>query len=869
MANLLEEANDLSGTGWFPNANAVVTANYANDPDAAMVACRLQASSAGGTGNVQSSNTITLASSSPYSAHGFFKADQTDVVRIQIGAVSSLDISVTANLTSGTITGTGTNTSSSGITAYADDWYWVWMTFTSDAVDNTGSFIVRAGSSTVTLDGTTSILSVGVWLEEGSIPTPAYSEDEPLTSHYLVRALFDVDYFSYGTTYYFNPDRSGTSNGTGVSDANAFYTVGQINNKVFAQGDKLLFRAGTTYTATSLFRNTTLQGNGSDEPFYIGAYHMVEGVETPGLGGEARPNFDGMDYDEFDAFGGMSQATCLAMAPPPPSIDNLGVEVEDGAQAGLWHLQGFTLHLRIGDIALRASGGKGLALANGTYKQTGGLLVQNMYIEGTMKQAIHLAGVYDAIVEDCFCTLSDLETIYGGDPGNHQAHVGTKGTQGSGFDIDQRNFWFRNCLWDSVSGDGFITNSGARNVHFVDNVLIDSGGTSALYWDRTYDSCWLYNIFIRTSRNPFHAWSGATTDGRGGVGFRIQNEKATGSFPWDEYNTEADFLEYQAQRGIAGFNIVIGAKDNFALLSQASTADESQPLQLGVPHSAGVYILHNMSLDPADTHFNIDSAAPTSRYALREDIPPRVEGNIFWNGTTQSGDNTLATRNDAEFATLFKNNYRSSDIPELSELNLNEVTTGLEMPLDDYWDLSSYMTTDANGWMNYTNVRAFLTTIGIDPDDLSSKSLTLFKPTTPVSSGLPSSGITLPEGCTWPDDITDIEGNALPTTLYMGPFQTLADSTVTVTMTTPDLTLTPSDMELTVSGNVTITMTTPDLTLTPANMTLQLNTLVTMTTPFLSLEGLTFDVVEEQVAPPQFVRMVFTMDMPTMTFREL
>lgn len=587
--------------------------------------------------------------------------------------------------------------------------------------------------------------------------------------------------FTYGTTYYFNPNSTGGT-GTGLSDANAFYTAQQINAKNFTPGDKLLFRAGTDYVTDRIITNNTMQGDGVDEFFYLGAYHMVGATETPGLGGEARPIIRGIEAAALNYPGPMTQADFAGMIPLPAISGGI---MQDGSQSGVFNMHGYSpLHLRFGDIAIIGSGGRGIRWSNGAGLQTGGLLVQNIYIEGTMKQNLHCGGVRDVIIEDSWFTKADMEQLYGAAPGNNQAHIGTKAREdttptpgGVNTYDDPTNFTMRrNVLWDSVSSDGIITNSGEREIYILDNVLIDTGHVFSIYVDRTYNCTVTGNIVIRTAREVWHDWDGTPIDNRGGVGIGIQNEKSPGSFPWDELNTEQDFLNYASQRVVIAFNIVAGYQDNYGLISQASTAADAQPAHLGAPHGAGCYFYNNMSLDPTGVHFDNPSAAPVENYVLRDDIPQRMWANLFWNGSEKSGENDLADRNDSQFDLVWTNNYKSSDIPTMSNFDRNQVTTGVEMPLASYFDMSPLMTVDADDWMNYTNVRAFLTTIGVNPDNLSDRDLAIFRPTANVLSGITADSLTLPPGNTYPDQFRDIEGIGLPTSLYFGPFQTVGAS---------------------------------------------------------------------------------------------
>lgn len=184
MANLLETDN-ISGSGWAVNTNALVTANYANAPDGTLTATRLIDDVGGGSGNVQTSNTVTgLALSSLHICHGFFKSDQLTSVRLQVGALSALDLYHTISTVDGSTIASGADNIAEGSEEYQDNWWFNWFTFNTDGVDANGSVIVRVTNTTVDLDGTSSILVAGVQLEAGGTATPSYELDfgeDPVT----------------------------------------------------------------------------------------------------------------------------------------------------------------------------------------------------------------------------------------------------------------------------------------------------------------------------------------------------------------------------------------------------------------------------------------------------------------------------------------------------------------------------------------------------------------------------------------------------------------------------------------------------------------------------------------------------------------
>lgn len=584
-----------------------------------------------------------------------------------------------------------------------------------------------------------------------------------------IETHFNVDFFASGTTYYFNSTATGTD--TGLSDANAFNTCGQVDAKSFTEGDQMLFMEDQETTCDQKIKNDTMIGDGAGNPFYIGVYH-IDGSETPGFSGGpytvtpgGRACLDGMDYGDFDYFGAMSQGDLQAMIPPVN-----GNPMTSGTLEGVFNwYQGadYDLDLYIEDICVRASGGRAFR-----FTQTGGtqaewLYIKNIYIEGTMTQGLHMAGVYNWIMEDSFITMTDAEQEYQLSDTNTQACIGFKGTPGDP-DRPVGGVFRTNAIWDSYCSDGIITNSGSRKILIEDNFLVEAGHVAAIYVDRTHDSTVRRNIVLHTARTAFEMPTGALDF----AGILTENEESCGSFDWcNTYDQPEDFAEYATQQTVIEYNIVAGHRYNYGIKSQAS--GKGGNVHTGEAHSAGVYFYNNLSLDAQDRHFTINNPAPQSNYLLRTDVPLRVEGNAFVNIGTFT--NVAVERNDSQFETVFDRTYWSSDLSPQSAYDQNMVDTGMEFPLADYSDLSGYMTTDGDDHMDYDNFRLFLAEMGLDPDDLSSKTLTKFQPTANVLSGLTRSALTYPpSNFSGEQQNLDIEGSAVPASPLFGPFADVA-----------------------------------------------------------------------------------------------
>ena len=603
--------------------------------------------------------------------------------------------------------------------------------------------------------------------ENGALTTPTDFVDWVAE----IETHFDTDH-TLGTTYYFNSDATGNDSGT--SNANAFTTCGQVDAKNFTAGDNLLFMEDQATTCDQKIKNDTMVGDNAGNHFHMGAYHMSGGVETPGKSGgpysntpDGRPCLDGGDFADYDYFGGMTNAQVQALIPPVTG-NPMVVGVLEGV-LNWYQASNYDLDLHIDGLCVRASGGRHIRFTQTGSAVANYLLLEDSYFQGAMTQSVHLSGVRFAVVKNNWLTQSDAERTYGTTPGNTQACMAFKGTTGDP-DTSVYVAFKNNVIWDSLCSEGVQSNSGGRSVLIENNVIIDAGHVAGIYLDRTNDMTVRRNFIVHTARTAFEI--PGTLDWGGIV---VQNEQSCGSFDWcSAYSDPADFAAYATQNAVISDNLVVGWRYGMTFQSQASGTDPNT--HLGEAHGACVYYYNNMVLDPDDRFFSINNAAPTSNYVLRTDCPPRVWGNAFMN-FGEVGNNVLVERNDTQFATVFDYNYMTSDITVASSYDQNITTTGITMPLADYSDLSSYMTLDADNWMSYTNVRAFLSAMGINPDNLADKDMELFRPTASVASGLALSVFTFPtNNITGEPDDTDIEGNTYTSTPYFGPFATVGAS---------------------------------------------------------------------------------------------
>lgn len=567
------------------------------------------------------------------------------------------------------------------------------------------------------------------------------------TGYQAVKDMFDVDPTASGTTYYFDPEATGANDGTSPSDA--FSTFAAVNAKSFSTSDNLLFRAASYFIADEKFRNTSCVG-AYQAPFYVGVYRLENGSPVVGRGTLDRPRIYGIDESDFNPYSGMTNGQLMSMIPTP---EDSGGTFSQGSLEGIfnWYLNtDYDLYLWVDGLEVGKSGGRAFRFSQSSGGRATGLYVTDVLINGTLKHGLHLTGVQDFIIENVGQTLTSAEIHYWNPSSNRQASLATKGDQ-SDFDTDQ-NGWFVQCyVWDGFSSEGINTNSGCIANAIVDCVVVDQG-LYGLYIDRTRNALVERNVLIRTSRTNFKDYTGiGNTNGRGVCAIMLQNEKSTGSFPWNVYNDEAGFNTYSTHDVVVRNNFAAGWSTSWGFQSQASSA--SGEVHTGRDFGPYCYWYGNVSLNVFVAHHMFDTFNQAPNYNITTTNPPR-----FWGGVYMD-DKDMSTDNPTDIGDLFDSNY--FDFTPETEYNTNAIQGGLVMQPTNWDDLSYLMDTDADGHMNEAQFLAFR-------DEVYSR----LKPTSSIpSSGKALSAFTIPAA--YDMDVAggvDFDGNAYGTTRTVGAY---------------------------------------------------------------------------------------------------
>ena len=249
--NLCLRSENITTT-WVP-INATRTANATTALDGNTTADKLGDNGATGTGNVTVFQTITVSSSTKYTASVFLKADQLAFARLEAYQYDGANTGEQYfGLSGDGSLGTASNLDDSTITKYPDGWYRCSITFTTGA-NTTFPFAIylanSISSTIVNLDGTSSIFVWGMQVEASPIATSYI----PTTTASVTRNKDDISLTgasnligqSEGTLYvevdwrFFtgtNPTFLGVSDGT---EDNRFliYNASGTELRMFAQAD--------------------------------------------------------------------------------------------------------------------------------------------------------------------------------------------------------------------------------------------------------------------------------------------------------------------------------------------------------------------------------------------------------------------------------------------------------------------------------------------------------------------------------------------------------------------------------------------------------------------------------------------------------
>lgn len=173
--NLITYSEDFTNASWRLGGNAATPSISGIGPDGVTSATLFSDNSAGGTGPVNIDYLLTVATSTAYTASVYAKKDQLSFIKlVGITFTTPANGGVWFDLDNGTV-----GTEETGYSGFIEDagngWYRCSMTFTTDAADTSGRVYIYAcengSSTTVDLDGTSSIYIYGAQLEAGSTPS--------------------------------------------------------------------------------------------------------------------------------------------------------------------------------------------------------------------------------------------------------------------------------------------------------------------------------------------------------------------------------------------------------------------------------------------------------------------------------------------------------------------------------------------------------------------------------------------------------------------------------------------------------------------------------------------------------------------------
>ena len=250
--NICLQSNDFSTT--WTNITSVDTQNQGTFIDGTNTFNKITDDSAGGTGAVLVRQIVSITANVDMTFSAFVKADQLDICFLRTKDYDAAANGFTYfNLSTGLVGTQSSNHSNATIEALPDGIYRVSITFKS-VTDVNGSVYTGPaesdGSSTVDLDGTSSILAGGAQIEAGSFPT-AYI---PTTTTAVTRNADVLTYDDAGNI----EDAAGTA----YAEASTDWSTTVAATVVLARGV-----SGTIYTgpASASTENRAYDGSNLSE----------------------------------------------------------------------------------------------------------------------------------------------------------------------------------------------------------------------------------------------------------------------------------------------------------------------------------------------------------------------------------------------------------------------------------------------------------------------------------------------------------------------------------------------------------------------------------------------------------------------------
>lgn len=266
-------------------------------------------------------------------------------------------------------------------------------------------------------------------------------------------------------TYYVRD--GGNDSADGRSHANAWTSIDRVNSFSFASGDIVLFHEGHTWAGTQLEVDW---GGTTASHAVVGAYYVTDGNPVRGFR-TARPTIDGEDR-----------------IPTTSRYDSL---IKVTGQ-----------RVRVENLALRNSEGRGITFAYSNYPQAAGLLINNTY-----DCAIAIIESSDGIIEHNHIIEADRAK-----PEGSPSWCSAISNVRSDRTIIRRN------IVERSYGEGINSNYGSRGAIIEDNIVFGVRAVG-IYADSVPDTTIRRNIVVGTRDSTY--WRGGSTVG---AGIALNNE---------------------------------------------------------------------------------------------------------------------------------------------------------------------------------------------------------------------------------------------------------------------------------------------------------------------------------------------------------